>query len=68
MQMGLLLPSALLFPLVWGWVTYVVVSRLWPRSESSDSPATMSSGMDATAQRLARHEREVDSVTHNFQI
>ena len=68
MQMGLLLPAALLFPLLWGWATYVVVSRLWPRPEPRETlDATPNAGGQGT-QRSVRQELEVESVIHNFQI
>ena len=68
MQIGLLLPAALLFPLLWGWATYVVVSRIWPRAESPESSESESGGNGSRPGRNPRSSHDVDPMAHNFQI
>jgi hypothetical protein len=54
MRIVLLFSVALVFPLFWGWGTFVVVSRFWPRRDRHENdPDT-------------RHD--VDPLVGNYQI
>lgn len=54
MRIVLLFAVALIFPLLWGWGTFVVLARFWPRRERDENDSD------------SRHD--VDPMVGNYQI